>query len=62
MFIPSLIKHNIPLLLFIIIGGIIYTVGMIPFVRDKKYDHFKWHFFVLVGAILHWIGIYLFLY
>lgn len=36
MFIPGWFKHDKPLLLMILIGGVIYTVGMIPFVRDKK--------------------------
>lgn len=61
-FIPDWINNNMPLLWMILIGGIVYTIGMIPFVRDKKYDHFIWHFFVIVGAILHWFGIYLFIY
>ena len=55
-------KNNLPLLWMIFIGGVIYTVGMIPFLKDKKYNHFIWHFFVLAGAILHWMGIYLFVY
>lgn len=59
---PDLYKNNLPLLWMIFIGGVIYTVGMIPFVKDKKYNHFIWHFFVLAGAILHWFGIYLFVY
>lgn len=62
MFFPDWINNNIPLLWTILSGGIIYTVGMVPFVRDRKYDHFIWHFFVLVGAILHWVGIYLYVY
>ncbi|MCR4944699.1 MAG: hemolysin III family protein [Clostridium sp.] len=62
MFIPDWFKHNRPLLWMILIGGILYTIGMVPFSRDKKYNHFIWHFFVLAGAILHWFGIYLFLY
>lgn len=61
-FIPGWIKNDMPLLWMILIGGVIYTVGMVPFVREKKYDHFIWHFFVLIGAILHWIGIYLYVY
>ena len=61
-FIPGWIKNDMPLLWMILIGGVIYTVGMVPFVREKKYDHFVWHFFVLIGAILHWIGIYLYVY
>ncbi|GAA0675430.1 MULTISPECIES: PAQR family membrane homeostasis protein TrhA [Clostridium] len=61
-FIPDWIHNNMPLLWMILIGGIIYTIGMIPFTRDKKYDHFLWHFFVVAGAILHWFGIYMFVY
>ena len=61
-FIPGWIKNDMPLLWMILVGGVIYTVGMVPFVREKKYDHFVWHFFVLIGAILHWIGIYLYVY
>ena len=59
---PDFFRNNIPLLFMILIGGIVYTVGMVPFARDKKYDHFIWHFFVLIGALLHWFGIYLFVY
>lgn len=59
---PGLYFINRPLLWMILIGGIIYTVGMVPFVRNKKNSHFIWHFFVLLGAALHWFGIYLFVY
>lgn len=59
---PDFFHNNIPLLFMILIGGIVYTVGMVPFARDKKYDHFIWHFFVLIAALLHWFGIYLFVY
>lgn len=62
MFFPDWIKHDLPLMVLILIGGVVYTVGMIPFAKDKKYDHFIWHFFVLGGAILQWFGIYLFVY
>ena len=62
MFFPSWIKNNIPLMAMMLIGGVLYTIGMIPFVKDKKYSHFIWHFFVLAGAIFHWFGIYLYVY
>lgn len=61
-FFPDWVHNNRPLMWMILIGGIVYTVGMIPFTQDKKYLHFIWHFFVLIGAILHWIGIYYFIY
>lgn len=57
-FLPSMIKA--PALLFCILGGgIIYSLGIIPFAIKKKCAHFIWHFFVLAGAITQWIGIYL---
>ena len=59
---PDWFMHNRPLFWMILIGGIVYTTGMIPFSKNKKYDHFIWHFFVLAGAVLQWIGIYFFVY
>ncbi len=46
----------------ILLGGVIYTVGIIPFAIKIKVSHFIWHFFVLAGAVAQWIGIYLYLY
>ncbi|MBO5105657.1 MAG: hemolysin III family protein [Clostridia bacterium] len=35
-------------------GGIAYTFGIIFYkADDKKYMHFVWHLFVLVGSVLH---------
>lgn len=62
MFFPDWFRNNRPLMWMILIGGVIYTVGMIPFAKDKKYDHFIWHFFVLAGAIIHWFAIYFLVY
>ncbi len=61
-FLPGLWKDNQNLLWMILGGGIVYTIGMIPFAKHGKGSHFIWHLFVLGGAILHWLGIYLFLY
>ena len=61
-FLPSLYQNNRPLLLLIFLGGLAYTIGMIPFARKKKYNHCIWHFFVLAGALFHWAGIYTMLY
>ncbi len=60
MFFPSWIKQDLPLLFWILMGGITYTLGMIPFaaLRKKKCAHFIWHIVVLTGAILMWVGIY----
>ncbi|MCI8848456.1 MAG: hypothetical protein HFF86_04180 [Oscillibacter sp.] len=62
LFLPSLYLHAKTLLWFILAGGVVYTLGMIPFARSKKYDHCIWHVFVLLAAALHWIGIYTQLY
>lgn len=61
-FLPGLWQDNRSLLWMILGGGVVYTIGMIPFAKHGKGSHFIWHFFVLIGAFLHWLGIYLFLY
>lgn len=58
MFIPDFYAHNRTLLWFILVGGLVYTLGMIPFARSRKYDHCIWHLFVLAAAALQWIGVY----
>ena len=58
MFIPDFYANNRPLLWFILMGGVVYTLGMIPFVRRRKYDHCVWHLFVLAAAALQWVGVY----
>lgn len=62
LFLPDLYQNNRPLLLLIFLGGVAYTIGMIPFARNRKYDHCVWHLFVLAGALFHWFGIYNLLY
>ena len=60
-FIPYWIKYDLYLLYFILGGGIIYTLGMIPFgaLRNKPVTHFIWHFVVLLAAICMALGYYL---
>ena len=62
LFLPGFYFHARPLLWFILSGGVVYTLGMIPFARNRKYDHCIWHLFVLLAAVLHWLGIYTQLY
>lgn len=62
-FIPYwFINKDYLLLTFILVGGVVYSLGMIPFAafRKKKVAHFIWHFAVLIGAICQFIGIYLY--
>jgi len=56
------VRGDLGLLWWILGGGLLYTVGIIPFAVDKRVAHFIWHLFVLFGAVVQWIGIYLFIY
>ena len=58
MFVPSFLARAPMLLWLILAGGLAYTLGMIPFVRHRLYDHCVWHMYVLLAAVLHWFGIY----
>ena len=57
-----MLQQDLKLFWLILAGGIIYTLGIIPFALKKRGAHFLWHFFVLFGALVHWIGIYLYVY
>ncbi len=58
------VKYNMDLFIYILAGGIVYCLGMIPFAafRNKPVCHFLWHLFVLAGAIIQFIGIYIYVY
>ena len=62
LFVPGMIRHDLWMFILILSGGILYTVGMIPFSKDDNGMHFIWHIFVLLGAAAQWFGIYLFVY
>ena len=48
-------------LIFLLIGGVCYTVGIIFYAMKKfKYMHSVWHFFVLGGSITHFFAVYLY--
>lgn len=40
-------------------GGIAYTIGIPFYVLRKEFCHALWHFFVIAGAVLHFLCIYL---
>lgn len=62
MLMPSLISTSFALAMWILAGGVVYTLGIIPFAIKVKVSHFIWHFFVLFGAVVQWIGIYSYIY
>lgn len=45
---------------WLLIGGIVYTVGMIFFALSKRvrYTHGVWHLFVLGGSVCHYVAVY----
>jgi len=46
-------------LLFLALGGLCYTLGMVFYaIKRIPYNHLIWHFFVLGGAISHWLMIF----
>lgn len=48
-------------LVFLVIGGVLYTVGIIFYALKKvKYMHSVWHLFVLAGSIMHFLCVYLY--
>ncbi|MBO4295012.1 MAG: hemolysin III family protein, partial [Alphaproteobacteria bacterium] len=45
-------------LIFLILGGLFYTGGIVFYVwKSKKYTHAIWHFFVLTGTIMHFFAV-----
>lgn len=52
-------KANTKTLLFLLLGGIVYTIGAFFYKnKSKKVNHVIWHFFVLLAAALHFVAIY----
>ncbi|AKG75229.1 hemolysin III [Salinicoccus halodurans] len=49
-------------LLMLALGGVAYTVGAWFYAqKTRKYFHMIWHFFIIVGSTLHYIGIVFFI-
>jgi hemolysin III len=47
-----------PGLLMLVIGGVVYTLGVIFYCLDRvPYMHTIWHLFVLGGTVCHWVSI-----
>ncbi len=50
----------VPVLIFIAIGGGLYSIGVIFYIWDKHlYTHAVWHVFVLAAAICHYVAVLL---
>lgn len=45
-------------IVFLILGGMAYTLGVLFYINKKKaYTHAIWHFFVLLGTVMHFFAI-----
>ncbi len=60
-FYPFGIGMDFYVFLFILLGGVIYSIGAVTYAlgKKRKYFHSLFHVFVLLGAITQFIGIYL---
>ncbi len=62
MLIPGMVEGRFPMAMWILAGGVVYSIGIIPYAIKYKSSHFIWHFFVLAGAVTQWIGIFTYIY
>ncbi len=62
MFVPTMLRRTPLFAVYILGGGVIYSLGLIPFTMKSKVAHFIWHFFVLAGAVVQWLGVYFYVY
>lgn len=59
---PILAMVPAGLLVWLVIGGLLYTFGVIFYVNKKiPYNHGIWHLFVLGGSMAHFFGILFYL-
>lgn len=56
---PLLLSLSFAGFMWLLVGGISYTLGIVFYALDHKYRHFHgiWHLFVLAGSISHYISI-----
>lgn len=53
---------ELPGFLLLLAGGLAYSIGVLFYVFDWfKYHHLVWHLFVLVGSLLHFLCVYLYI-
>lgn len=44
---------------FLVSGGLLYTLGVPAFMRNKHFDHVIWHAFVLAGSVMIYWSLHL---
>lgn len=54
------ISMPLSVVIMIIIGGLLYTIGVVFYLLEKwKWHHAVWHLFVLAAAICHYVAVLL---
>lgn len=63
LFLPTLLaRASVPFLVFIVLGGVMYTIGVIFYAQPKHaYFHFIWHLFINLASIFHFIALIFFI-
>jgi hemolysin III len=55
---PMTLAIPFPALVWLVAGGIAYTMGVLFFVNERlRYAHFVWHLFVLAGSGCHFAAV-----
>lgn len=56
---PTFLALGLPAIVFLLAGGVSYTVGAVIYVacRKKRYGHSIFHLFVVLGSLLHFFCI-----
>ena len=55
---PLLTAASVPELVWLLVGGLFYTAGVIFFGWKKlRYSHAVWHIFVLAGSLCHYVAV-----
>lgn len=59
---PLYKAYGIEMIIWIIGGGAVYSLGMIFFAlgRKKQFFHMIFHLFILAGSVLQFVGIFKF--
>lgn len=62
MVIKPVYNYSLGAFYFILAGGVSYTIGTLFYgFKWFKFSHFIWHLFVIMGTILHFFAVYLYL-
>ncbi len=58
---PAILRNlNTLGFVFLVLGGLAYTIGVIFYKqKEKLYRHGVWHFFVLAGTVFHFFTVYM---